>query len=59
MVECDFAPFIHKIGENEYQVIWVNENNKAIATTYRGRHAEKFAREDLEKIIQERNNERR
>lgn len=49
----DFEPFIHRIGINEYQMCYLNENNRLCATTYRGRHAEQFAKEDLEREKEE------
>lgn len=53
MVVYDFKPFIHYIGTNEYQVCYLNGNNRLCATTYRGRHAEQFAKQDLEKLLKE------
>ena len=49
-------PFLHNVSYNVWQVCYVNEDNYLCAKTYKGRHAEQFAREDLEKY-KEQNNE--
>lgn len=53
MTEYDFKPFIHYVEYDIYQVCYLDDRNRLCATTYRGRHAEKCAREDLAKILEE------
>lgn len=53
MTEDKFKPFIHYVEFDVWQVCYLNDRNRLCATTYRGRHAEKFAKEDLAKILGE------
>lgn len=46
-----FKPFVHEVMYDVWQVCSVNENNYLCASTYKGRHAEEFAKEELEKLI--------
>lgn len=53
-----FEPFLHNVMYDVWQVCYVNENNYLCARTYKGRHAEEFAREFLEELSREQKNER-
>ena len=46
-----FKPFLHEVSYNIWQVCYVNEDNYLCAKTYKGRHAEEFAKEDLGNMI--------
>ena len=46
-------PFIHNVSYNVWQVCFVNRDNYLCARTYKGRHAEEFAKEDLKEIAKQ------
>ena len=52
-------PFIHNVSFNVWQVCYVNEDNYLCAKTYKGRYAEQFAREDLERYMEMSNEQRK
>ena len=53
----NFEPFLHNVAVNVWQVCYVNKDNYLSARTYKGRHAEQFAKEDLEELKERFNNE--
>lgn len=50
----EFKPFIHNVGVNVWQVCYLNENNYLSARTFKGRHAEEFAKEYLAELLERR-----
>lgn len=52
MEEKSFKPFIHNVSVNVWQVCYLNDNNYLSARTFKGRHAERFAKEFLEELFE-------
>ena len=48
-------PFLHNVSYNVWQVCYVNEDNYLCAKTYKGRHAEQFAKEEYREIMEKSN----
>lgn len=46
-------PFIHKISTNVYEVISVEEGERAYSLRFMGRHAKQFAEEERDKILKD------
>lgn len=46
-------PFLHYVSFNVWQVCYCNEDNYLCARTYKGRHAEEFAKEFIMSLSEE------
>lgn len=52
MKEKQFKPFMHNVSVNVWQVCYLNYNNYLSARTFKGRHAEQFAKEFLQNLLE-------